>query len=75
MYIPPEYALLEMVNISSQNVHDILRNLNITKAPGPDLINPRLLKEAATELCGPLSVFYNRLLHEEIFQLIIRNLT
>ena len=67
MYIPPEYPLLEMVNISSQDVHDILRNLNITKAPGPDLINPRLLKEAAAELCGPLSVFYNRLLHEEIF--------
>ena len=57
MFIPPEYPLLEMVSISSQDVHDILRNLNITKAPGPDLINPRLLKEAATELCGPLSVF------------------
>ena len=57
IHVPPEYPLLEMVNISSQDVHDILRNLNITKAPGPDLINPRLLKEAAAELCGPLSVF------------------
>ena len=48
-FIPPPYPHLEMITISAQEVKDVLRNLNVTKASGPDLISPRLLKEAATK--------------------------
>ena len=68
-YTPPQYPPLEIVNINSQDVHDILRKLNTSKASGPDLINPRLLREAAVELCGPLSQFFNKLIQEETFPL------
>ena len=58
-----------MINISAQEVKDVLRNLIVTKASGPDLISPRLLKEPATELSGPLSEFFNRLIQEGKFPL------
>ena len=32
----------------------------LTKASGPDLISPRLLKEGATILSKPLSIIFNR---------------
>ena len=38
-----------MITISAQEVKSVVRNLNVTKVSGPDLISPRLLKEAATE--------------------------
>ena len=68
-YMPPQYPPLEIVNINSQDVHDILRNLNTSKASGPDLINPRLLREVAVELCVPLSQFFNKSIQEETFPL------
>jgi len=33
-----------------QNILDKLRNLNITKSPGPDLLHPRVLYEIRREL-------------------------
>ena len=43
----PEYAL-NSIEISSQDVKDVLMHLNIYKACGPDLLSSRLLKEGAT---------------------------
>ena len=60
---------LEVINISEQEVKDVLRNLNVTKASGPDLISPQLLKEATSLLCGPLNIFFNRLIQEGKFSL------
>ena len=34
-----------MINISAQEVKDVLQNLNVTKAAGPDLSSPQLLKK------------------------------
>lgn len=39
--------ILHSINISIQDVLDVLKNLNTNKACGPDLISPRLLKEGA----------------------------
>ena len=36
--------------------------MNVSKASGPDLISPRLLKEGANQLSFPLSKFFNRLI-------------
>ena len=69
LFIPPPYPHVEMITISALEVKDVLRNLSVTKSSGPDLISPRLLKEVATELCGPLSEFFNRLIQEGTFPL------
>ena len=53
----PEYAL-NSIEISSQDVKDVLMHLNIYKACGPDLLSPRLLKEGATALAEPLSILF-----------------
>ena len=45
---------LNSITISQQDVRDVLNNLNVTKASGPDFISPRLLKEGATILSKPL---------------------
>ena len=37
-----------------------LKNLNIYKSPGPDSLPPRILKECASVLSSPLSVFFNK---------------
>ncbi|KAK3103719.1 hypothetical protein FSP39_021305 [Pinctada imbricata] len=51
---------IDNIDITETDVKDVLDNLDISKATGPDGINPRLLKEASSELCGPLSKFFNR---------------
>ena len=51
----PEYAH-NSIEISSQDVKDVLMHLNIYKACGPDLLSPRPLKEGATALAEPLSI-------------------
>ena len=55
----PNYERLNRVNITSTDVPnvDILKSLNPSKASGPDLISPRLLREGANQLCTPLSKF------------------
>lgn len=43
-------TILHSINISVQDVTDVLENLDITKACGLDLISPRLLKEGSSIL-------------------------
>ena len=45
--------------VSEQAVLDVLLSLDITKASGPDKINPRLLKEGARELAPSLVRLFN----------------
>ena len=51
---------LNSITISQQDVRDVLNKFNATKASGPDLISPHLLKEGATILSKPLSIIFNR---------------
>ena len=60
---------LNSITISQQDVRDVLNNLNVTKASGPDLISPHLLKEGATILSKPLSIIFNRSLLQGTFLL------
>ena len=46
-HIDPSNHTLDSIVISCQDVKDVLLHLNVTKASGPDLISPRLLKEGA----------------------------
>ena len=46
------------LTITSEEVFDSLQNLNISKSCGPDLINPRLLKEGAAVLKYSLTMIF-----------------
>ena len=58
---------LSSISITIQDVKDVLRNLNVNKECGPDLISPRLLKEGAIILSWPLSIIFNRSLEQGYF--------
>ena len=58
---------LNFITLSEQEVKDVLDNLNVTKACGPDLISPRLLKEGASVLSKPLAMVFNRSLLQGYF--------
>ena len=58
---------LNSITISEQEVKDVLDNLNVTKACGPDLISPRLLKIGASMLSKPLATVFNRSLLQGYF--------
>jgi hypothetical protein len=51
--------LFEQITITENEVEDILKILDTSKAIGPDLLNPRLLKEAASMLRYPLCRLFN----------------
>ena len=50
---------LEQITITENEVEDILKILDTSKAIGPDLLNSRLLKEAASILKYPLCRLFN----------------
>ena len=69
-YLPPAQHVLESIGITEQDVNDVLSHLNVTKACGPDLISPRLLKEGTSILAHPFSIVFNRSLRQGYFPLV-----
>ena len=51
----PSYPPLSDIYISVNDVKDAISLLKPNKAPGPDLITPKLPKEGANQLLAPLS--------------------
>ena len=62
-----QHEELAHIDITQQDVIDVLSNLNVTKACGPDLISPRLLKEGASVISKPLTTIFNRSLQQGYF--------
>lgn len=54
------YNCLQFITISEQDVQDVLSNLMINKASGPDEISHRLLKETSKSICKPLTLLFNK---------------
>ena len=54
----PDYPDIEDLTISRDGVEKRLRNLNITKASGPDSIPCRFLKELSFEIAPILSAIF-----------------
>ena len=63
----PSISSLESVEISDTDVEDVLNLLDKNKACGPDLINPRLLKEGRAILATKLSNIFNNSLQNSYF--------
>ena len=66
-YLEPSPYTLESITISRQDVEAVLQHLNVSKASGPDLISPGLLKEGANVLALPYSIVFNRSLKQGYF--------
>ncbi|PJE78229.1 hypothetical protein CI610_02839 [invertebrate metagenome] len=58
---------LSNIHITATDVKDAILNLDCSKAIGPDLVNPRLLKESVDIICKPLSTLFNLSLTSGIF--------
>ena len=58
---------LQSISISIQDVKDVLRNLDVNKSCGPDLISPRLPKQGSCALALPLSTVFNRSIEQGYF--------
>ena len=65
--IPKTDARLEQIEISEQEVLDMLETLNTDKASGPDGISNKMMKAVAQAIAKPLTALYNRLLKNHIF--------
>ena len=65
--LEPAVHSLNSIEISIQDVTDVLLHLNMSKASGHDLISPRLLKEGADILAYPFSIVFNRYLNQGYF--------
>ncbi len=69
--LPPTTPLplhnLSTILISPTDVIDAISLVNPSKASGPDLISPRLLREGARELSVPLSNYFNKLISNSVF--------
>ena len=55
------------INLCEDEVEDMVKIIDSTKASGPDLVNPRLLKEGATILKCPLCKLFNFSLDKAIY--------
>ena len=65
--IEPSDSSLSSISISVDDVRDAISCINPSKASGPDLISPRLIREGSDELCKPLSTFFTNLLDHSLF--------
>ena len=63
----PPNSILENIILSEQDILDVLGLLDINKANGPDLINPKLLKEGACVLAPYLANIFNASLSTSYF--------
>lgn len=53
--------------VTEQDTIDILSNLNVNKANGPDEISHRMLKETRNTICVPLTIIFKRSLQETVY--------
>ena len=56
--LDPTQPLCEDINITVSGIEKLLKQLNPTKASGPDNISPRVLKEVASEIAPSLILIY-----------------
>ena len=65
--LPTVNVSLDVFEISPNNVIDAIRSMDSSKACGPDMVSPRLLKEGVESLAQPLSRFFNNLLQRSLY--------
>ena len=66
-FVPPVYNTLNNINIIETEVLNAIKSLDINKASGPDLFNPKLLKEGTNQLVYPFTKLFNLSLSLKIY--------
>ncbi|MEW8546207.1 MAG: reverse transcriptase family protein, partial [Candidatus Thiodiazotropha sp.] len=66
-FVTPDHPFLESIYISDEDVKDSISLLKPNKAPGPDTISPKLIKEGANQLIVPLRKLFNKSLRLKQF--------
>lgn len=56
------FPAIDDIQVTENGVLKLLKNLNTSKAPGPDCLPNRILKELATELAPSLTLLFNQTL-------------
>ena len=56
----PHPALVQDLEITEDMVKSKLNNLKATGSPGPDQIHPRVLREPAEQVAGPLTILFKK---------------
>ena len=68
--LPPFYELtdkvLDKIDITEDEIRDVIINLDPNKASGPDLISNKMIKQVATAISKPLKIIFNRSLCESV---------
>ena len=59
--------VLSNIIINEQEIKDIIDTLDTNKAPGPDLISNKMIKNVSGAIVIPLCIIFNRSLFEGIF--------
>ena len=65
--IPNATSILSEIVISHQDVTDAIAAVDPSKANGPDLVSPRLIREGAPFLAAPLSTYFTQLIRQSVF--------
>ena len=60
-------VFLGSIRINREEVLDILKSLDVTKATGPDGVSAILLREGAPSICDSLTRLFNLSLQQEVF--------
>ena len=64
------HASLESITISQRHILDIIKNLNVNKAHGPDNISGRMIELCEDSIALPLSIIFNNIINTGIFPVI-----
>ena len=55
---------LSNIQITENDMLNVLKSLNVNKSPGPDGIHPKILRELCNELSYPLKVLFDKTMNE-----------
>ena len=55
-----DYPIMPDFKLTSNGIEKLLKGLNAHKAPGPDALSPRLLKELSSEIAPLLQLVYQK---------------
>ena len=60
-------SVLDKIDITEEEIRDVIVNLDPKKASGPDQISNKMIKRVAGAKSKPLHIIFNRSLSENIF--------
>ena len=59
-------AMINNIHVTEELVLKLLQALNVSKSVGPDCMHPRLLKELAPYIAGPLALLFNMTMKDNV---------